>query len=95
MSKKPTKKSIAFAVSATLAVSLTGSALAQAEAVNESGNLLGAVTLDSGYMQFAKANGDNEGKCGEGKCGDAKGDEGKCGGDKDGEDEEDKDDGEK
>ena len=75
MSRRPTKKSIALAVSAALAAS----PLAQAGTATENSSLLGASTLDSGYMQFAKARRDSEGKCGEGKCGDAKADEGKCG----------------
>lgn len=79
MSKNPTKNSITLAVSAALAASLSGSPLAQAGTVSENSSLLGASTLDSGYMQFAKARWDSEGKSGEGKCGDAKVDEGRYG----------------
>ncbi len=84
MSRRPTKKSIALAVSAALAASLSGSPLAHAGTATENSSLLGASTLDSGYMQFSKARRDSEGKCGEGKCGegkcgDAKADEGKYG----------------
>ena len=76
MSKKPTKKSIALAVSAALGASLSGSSLAQ---LSDTASLLQASTLDSGYMQFASARRDSEGKRREGKRGDAKGHEGKCG----------------
>ena len=73
MMKKPTKRSIALAVSATLAAS----AMAHANSPSENTSLLNATTLEGGYLQFAMG---GEGKCGEGKCGDAKGDkEGKCG----------------
>ncbi len=84
MSKRPNKTSIALAVSAALAASLTGSSIAQADTLDGTENLLGASTLQSGYLQFAGKSRDGEGKCGEGKCGDAeddeaKGNEGKCG----------------
>lgn len=84
MSKRPNKTSIALAVSAALAASLTGSSIAQADTLDGTENLLGASTLQSGYLQFAGKSRDGEGKCGEGKCGDAeadeaKGEEGKCG----------------
>ncbi|MDB2416922.1 hypothetical protein N9W42_06105 [Pseudomonadales bacterium] len=69
--EKTHQKSIALAVSAALAASLSGSPLAQAGTATENSSLLGASTLDSGYMQFAKARRDSEGKCGEGKCGGA------------------------
>ena len=80
MSRRPTKKSIALAVSAALAASLSGSPLAQAVTATENSSLLGASTLDSGYMQFAKARRDSEGKCGDAKADEGKCGEGKCGG---------------
>ena len=70
MVKKPTKRSIALAVSATLAAS----AMAHANSPSENTSLLNATTLEGGYLQFAMG---GEGKCGEGKCGDAKDDKGK------------------
>lgn len=81
MAKKPTKKSIALAVSAALAAST----MAHANSPSNNSSLLNACTLEGGYMQFAMA---GEDKCGEGKCGDTKDDkgkegkwgEGKCGG---------------
>jgi uncharacterized low-complexity protein len=88
MTKKPTKKSIALAVSAALAAST----LAHANSPSNDSSLLNAATLKGGYMQLAmggegkcgdaKDDKGKEGKCGEGKCGDAKDDkgkEGKCG----------------
>jgi uncharacterized low-complexity protein len=75
MAKKPTKKSIALAVSAALAAST----MAHANSPSNNSSLLNACTLEGGYMQFAMA---VEDKCGEGKCGvtkDDKGKEGKCG----------------
>ena len=75
MTKKPTKTSVAFAVSAALAAST----LTHATSPSDSPSLLNATALEGGYMQFALS---REGKCGEGKCGDAKDDkgkEGKCG----------------
>ena len=79
MIKKPTKKSVALAVSAALATSLAASPLTHANPPSDNSSLLNAATLAGGYMQFAL---NGEGKCGEGKCGDAKGEkgkEGKCG----------------
>ena len=75
MMKQPTKRSIALAVSAALAVST----MAHANEPSDNSSLLNATTLEGGYMQFAMR---GEGKYGEGKCGDAKDDkgkEGKCG----------------
>ena len=75
MIKKPTKKSVALAVSAALATSLAASPLTHANPPSDNSSLLNAATLAGGYMQFALN--------GEGKCGDAKGEkgnEGKCGG---------------
>jgi uncharacterized low-complexity protein len=62
MAKKPTKKSIALAVSAALAAST----MAHANSPSNNSSLLNACTLEGGYMQFAMA---VEDKCGEGKCG--------------------------
>ena len=74
MIKKPTKKSVALAVSAALATSLAASPLTHANPPSDNSSLLNAATLAGGYMQFAL---NGEGKCGEGKCGDARGEKGK------------------
>ena len=79
MSKRPNKTSIALAVSAALAASLTGSSIAQADTLDGTENLLGASTLQSGYLQFAGKSRDGEGKCGDAEADEAKGEEGKCG----------------
>ena len=77
MNQKPTKKSVALAVSAALATSLAASPLTHGNSPSDNSSLLNAATLAGGYMQFAMR---SEGKCGEGKCGGAKaGKEGKCG----------------
>ena len=62
MVKKPTKKSVALAVSAALATSLAASPLTHANPPSDNSSLLNAATLAGGYMQFALN--------GEGKCGD-------------------------
>ena len=74
MIKKPTKKSVALAVSAALATSLAASPLTHANPPSDNSSRLNAATLAGGYMQFAL---NGEGKCGEGKCGDARGEKGK------------------
>ena len=74
MIKKPTKKSVALAVSAALATSLAASPLTHANPPSDNSSLLNAATLAGGYMQFAL---NGEGNCGEGKCGDARGEKGK------------------
>lgn len=80
------KKSLALAMGATFAATMSASPIANADS-----NPFGMSALSSGYMQVAenapegkcggKMKQEGEGKCGEGKCGEGmmKAGEGKCG----------------